>query len=170
MIGVKDKDDEQIKQEALDSPQLQVVEKDPLQLGENQNNVNEEDKVKMFMESKQPSDIEKDLNISADAGDKLNDSKDQDRSAMKLTVQIESKAVVGKEHDSQSVPNQNEEFEGGVDEPQTDVNSGDSDGDEDDEEIDSDDDGEFTIDHLHVDFRHVFLQAQLQNILGKPKH
>lgn len=35
---------------------------------------------------------------------------------------------------------------------------------------DSDDEEGYSIEHMYVDFRQVFLQAHLQNILGKPKY
>jgi hypothetical protein len=35
---------------------------------------------------------------------------------------------------------------------------------------DSDDENGFTVEHYYVDFRHVFLQANLQNILGFPRY
>lgn len=38
------------------------------------------------------------------------------------------------------------------------------------EEEEEEEEAEFTITHFYIDFRHAFLQANLQNILGKPKY
>lgn len=40
----------------------------------------------------------------------------------------------------------------------------------DNELSDSDEEKEFEVKHYFVDFRHVFLQAHMQIILGKPKY
>ena len=61
---------------------------------------------------------------------------------------------------------QSSDLEGGT----IDTFSSSEESEEKEEVLDSDDENGYTVDHFYVDFRHVFLQANLQNILGKPRY
>lgn len=75
-----------------------------------------------------------------------------------------------------SDPHESEEMEGGSEAEKKigDIgkqnSSSEEEQDEQEIEEDSDDENGFIVQHFYVDFRHTFLQGNLQNILGKPRY